>query len=221
MALTGRQRDPAAEFTEEGALMFTISVKANTQPAVDYLNSVAKGLGDRAIVSSLNKTMAQARTQMIRGITKEFAITYSKVAERLRIIKARKAGMQFSATLVGNPEGRNKRAMNLTYFVAAKATVKAWKKQAGKGGGFSRPQIQFRIKRGKGLTHIKGAFILNKAGQPVVRWDSRGKLVGVTTVGVPQMFMAKKVQVPIQQWIDSEFPRIFDREARYFLSTVK
>ena len=40
--------------------MFTINVKADVQPTIDYLNKLAKGIGDKAITSALNKTVTQA-----------------------------------------------------------------------------------------------------------------------------------------------------------------
>jgi hypothetical protein len=199
--------------------MFTFNIKANVQPTVNYLNRIAKGIGDKALTSALNKTMAQARTQMIRGITAEYNIKASDVRDRLRLARAKRAGMQFSATLFGNPAGRAKRAMNVIHFLE-KSTSLAQSRKRRKAGTLS--DLYFKIRRKGGPQRIEGAFIGNR-GRTVFKRTGKARLPiePVQTIGVPQMFQAKKVQVPIQQFITREFPRIFKHEADYFLSTVK
>jgi hypothetical protein len=198
--------------------MFTLNVKCDVQPTIDYLNRIAKDLGDKAIASALNKTIAQTRTQMIRGITGEYVIKAADVRERLQVHRAKRAGLAFTATLFGNPAGRAKRAMNVIHFVAQKATLRAYRKKGSTGG----PVLMVKIKRAGGAKPIAGAFIANN-GRTVFRrvGKSRLPIVPVQTIGVPQMFNAKKVQLPVQRWINENFPRIFDREVRYFLSTVR
>ena len=199
--------------------MFSISVKADTKPAVDYLNKIAKGLGDKAVTSALNKTMAQARTQMIRGITSEYAISAATVRERLQLKRASRAGMQFTATLIGNPAGRAKRAMNIIRFLEKSVSLAQARKRR-KAGTLG--ALRFKIKRAGGMQTIQGAFIGNN-GRTVFRRTGKARLPieAVSTIGVPSMFQARKVQIPIQRWISENFGRIFDRETRYFLSTIK
>lgn len=199
--------------------MFTINIKADVQPTIDYLNKLAKSLGDQVITSALNKTVAQARTQIIRGITSEYAIKAADVRERLQIQRASRAGMQFTATLLGNPAGRAKRAMNVIRFIERKVTL-AEARRRGKAGTLG--VLRFKIRRAGGMQTIAGAFIANN-GRTVFRRVGKGRLPiePVQTIGVPQMFQARKVQIPVQRWISENFPRIFDREVRYFLSTVK
>ena len=199
--------------------MFTLSVKCDVRPMIDYLNRVAKGLGDQAITSALNKTVAQAKTQMIRGITDEYNIKASDVRERLQVQRAKRAGMQFTATLFGNPAGRAKRAMNVIRFLE-RATSMAEARRRRKSGTLA--ALYFKIKRAGGKQTIQGAFIGNQ-GRTVFRRVGKARLPiePVQTIGVPQMFNARKVQIPVQQWIEREFPRIFEHEARYFLSTIR
>ena len=199
--------------------MFTINVKWDVRPMIDHLNRVAKGLGDQAITSALNKTAAQAKTQMIRGITAEYAISAALVRERLQVQRAKRAGMQFTATLVGNPSGTAKRAMNVIHFLE-RATSMAEARRRRKSGTLA--ALYFKIKRAGGKQTIQGAFIGNQ-GRTVFRRVGKARLPiePVQTIGVPQMFMARKLQIPVQEWITREFPRIFDHEMRYFLSTVK
>ena len=199
--------------------MFSINVKCDVQPTIDYLNRLAKSLGDQVIASALNKTVAQARTQMIRGITSEYAISAATVRERLQLRRASRTGMNFTATLIGNPAGRAKRAMNVIRFIERKVTL-AEARRRGKAGTLG--VLRFKIKRAGGMQTIAGAFIANN-GRTVFRRTGKARLPieAVSTIGVPQMFNAKKVQIPVQRWITENFPRIFDRETRYFLSTIK
>jgi hypothetical protein len=199
--------------------MFSINVKANVKPAVDHLNRIAKNLGDKALTSALNKTMAQVRTQMIRGITAEYAIKAADVRERLQLRRASRRGMQFTATLIGNPAGRAKRAMNVIRFLERSVSLAQARKRRKSG---TLGVLRFKIRRAGGLQTIKGAFISNN-GRTVFRRTGKARLPieAVQTIGVPQMFQAKKVQIPVQRWITANFPIIFRHEMAYFLSTVR
>lgn len=200
-------------------MMFTISVKTNVKPTVDWLNRISKGIGDRSIVSALNKTIAQVNTRMARAITAEYNIKSADVKARLRVQRARRAGLAFTATLQGNA-GSGKRAMNMVYFLERKVTLAEAKRR--RRGGTLR-DLRFKVRKRGGVKTVKGAFLLNVPGSPVMRRTGTGRsdFEPLRTIGVPSMFQAKKVQVPEQRWIDANFPRIFDREWRYFLSTVK
>jgi len=199
--------------------MFTLDVKADVQPKVAELNAIRAGLGDRAITSALNKTVAQAKTQIARGIGQEYALPSADIKERLAIQRASRSGMRFTAVLLGNPAGRAKRSLNVIRFLE-RSTSLAEARRRGKHGTIA--ELHFKIRRQGGKTTIKGAFIGNR-GRTVFRrtGDARLPIEPVQTIGVPQMFQAKKVQVPVQQWITVNFPRIFDAELRYYLSTVR
>ncbi len=199
--------------------MFTLNVKIDTKPVIDHLNAIKKGLGDQAITSALNDTAAQARTQMIRGITATYAIPASLVRERLSLSRASRNGLRFTATLIGNPNNRAKRSMNLIHFIEKSVTLAQAKKRR-KDDTLNTLRVQILKAGGKKL--LPGAFIGNK-GRTVFMRTGPGRLpiVPVQTVGVPQMFSAHKVQDPVTRWIRDNFPRIFESKAKYFLSTVK
>ena len=199
--------------------MFTLDVKAYVGPAIDYLNRLKAGLGDQVIVSSLNKTVAQASTQMARGISQTYNIKVSDVKSMLSIQRAKRAGKLFTATLVGNPFGTSKRSLNVIRFLEKVVTLAQARKRK-KAGTLN--QLQFQILRTGGKTLIHGAFIGNK-GRTVFMREGPGRLPikAVQTIGVPQMFQAKKVQLPVQQLITDNFPRIFDSEFRYYVSTLR
>jgi Prophage minor tail protein Z (GPZ) len=196
--------------------MVTLDVRADVKPAVDYLNRIAKGVGDKAIVAALNETMKQVKTQMSRRIRDEYNIDVTTVREKLVLKQASRKGQNFTAILVGNPAGRSRRSLNVIRFLRAGATKAATRRAKNN----LRADLRFRIKKSGGDKAIKGSFILNVPGSPVFE-RKNGKLVAVRTLGVPSMFQAKKVQVPVQRWIDANFPRIFRARMDYFLSTVK
>lgn len=199
--------------------MFELKVAGDDRPGIDYLYRVKAGLGDKALVSALNATASQARTQMIRGITREYKINASLVRERLQVQRAKRNGMQFTATLLGNPAGMKGRAMNLIHFVERVTTLASARKRRKQG---TLNDVYFQIRRTGGKQTIEGTFIANQ-GRTVFRrvGPSRLPIEPIQTIGVPQMFQAKKVQLPVQRWITDNFPRIWDHELRYYLSTVR
>ena len=154
---------------------------------------------------------------MIRGITASTPSLRQTVRERLQLQRASRTGMQFTATLIGNPAGRAKRAMNVIRFIEKSVSLAQARKRR-KAGTLG--ALRFKIRRAGGMQTIKGAFIGNN-GRTVFRRTGKARLPieAVSTIGVPQMFQARKVQLPVQRWITENFPRIFDREMRYFLRT--
>jgi hypothetical protein len=199
--------------------MFTLNIKADVQPIIRQLNAIADGLGDRAIVSALNKTTTQAKTQIARGIGAEYNLPASFIKERLSLQRARRAGFHFTAVLLGNPAGRAKRSMNVVHFLE-RSTLLAEARGRRKRGTIA--ELHFKIRRTGGKTTIDGAFLGN-AGRTVFKRVGKARLPiePVQTIGVPQMFMAKKIQLPVQAWISDNFPRIFAAELRYYLSTLR
>lgn len=208
--------------------MITVNIRADTQPFVNRMNDIKRGLGDRALVSALNKTIAQSKTRMQRAITAEYMVSASLVRERLRIARAsRKGGVTFTATLIGNPDsGGAKRALNLIHFVERKVTIAEAKRRR---KSETLAHIRFKIKRSGGLKTIlgstdgKGAAFIANQGRTVFRRTGRSRLPieAVTTVGVPQMFNTIKNIEMITAFMETTFGRVFESEAKYYLSTVK
>jgi hypothetical protein len=200
--------------------MFTLDVKADVQPTIAYLNRIKDGLGDQVIASTLNKTIDQTQTQMVRGIASTYNIKQTDIRQKLSKQRASRAGQRFTATLFGNPFGRARRALNVIRFLE-RVTTLAQARKRGKAGTLA--ELHFKILKAGGKSTIKGAFVLNVAGTPVFRRTGPGRkeIEPVRTVGVPQMFMAHKVQDPVQRWIPAKFAELFEDRMRYFLRTVR
>lgn len=203
--------------------MIEISVKHNIDEISRRLRAAQKEI-EAATQRAVNVTARGANTQMIDAISSEFNLTKSYVRERLRLRKATRKGRHaFEAVLIGNPYGRSKRAMNLIHFAQSKLTRaerSSWMRQQS-GSTLRNPQLQFKIKRVGGRVYVKGAFVGND-GRTVFkrRGDARLPIDPVQTVGVPQMFSTTKAQRKVQDWIKENFPRIFERELKYRMTTA-
>lgn len=200
--------------------MFRFDVRTQgVNETIARLNAIKSGLGDKCIARSLNDAAAKAKTAVTRNITSEYNIKASDIRDFITLTRANAAGVRFTAIVSGNPYGRRRRALNVTRFLDQRATLREWRK----GFGMKRPDLVVRIKRGGGARPIPHAFILNVAGNPVVErvGTGRGQLKGVLTIGVPQMFNARKVQIPVQRAVPLWFNESFGRNVRYFLSTVR
>lgn len=199
---------------------FDVTVRFNLDGLRARLNTIEKNLGDKAVVSALNKTAAQAKTRMSEAIRKDYNISAALVRERLRIRKAARGKFAtFSAFLIGNPEtGGRKRAMNLVHFLEKNAGAKAFRR----GAGWRLDQLRFKVKKTGGKNTLKGAFIGNK-GRTVFIREGAGRLPirAVRTIGVPQMFSTNKNIDMVKAWITANLPRIMQAEAKHYLSTIK
>ena len=66
-------------------------------------------------------------------------------------------------------------------------------------------ELRFKIRRAGGQKMIEGAFI---GGRTVFRRIGKDRLPieALATIGIPQMFTAKKINLPVQAWINGELP---------------
>lgn len=198
--------------------LFQVKVGLRIDGARARLNAAKRGLGDRATVSALNKTASQAQTQMSRVIRQDYNISASLVRERLRVRRAARRGeFTFEAALMGNANNQS-RAMNLIHFLERKTTLAEGRRRAKAG---TQNQLFFKIKKRGGKPTIPGAFIGNRGRTVFIREGlARLPIKPVQTIGVPQMFNTRKNRGAVEQFIRENFPRIYQREIAYYLSTV-
>lgn len=199
--------------------MFAVTVGLNINGARDRLNAAKKGLGDRATVSALNKTAAQAQTQMSKLIRADYNISASLVRERLKVRRATRRGeFVFEASLLGNPNNQS-RAMNLIHFLEKKTTL-AEGRRRGKAG--TQNLLFFKVKKTGAKINVTGAFIGNK-GRTIFKRVGKDRLPikAVSTIGVPQMFNTKKNRTTVEKFIRDAFPALFQREAAFYLSRAR
>lgn len=174
----------------------------------------------KAVPAALNKIVQKARTEMIRQISAEFALTQSEVRPRLRIFQASSKGGIFQASL--DPfAGSRSRAMNLIRFVERRVSIAAQRKRIKAGD----KQMRFMIRRGQGGKIIKGAFIGNRGRTvfqrvPGTTMSSRSQYSGtlhaeqikpVQTISIPSMFNTRRISRAVISRINRELPIEMDR----------
>lgn len=193
-----------------------LDIKTNFPEVQRSLRQLRSDIGGRAMVSALNKTMAQAQTQMGREITSEYRVSSAYVRERLRLKRAsfRDGQLSFTAELIGG--NGKKRAANMIAFLERSVTL-AQARKRGKEGTLN--QLRFQVRKAGGKKVITGAFIGNKGRTVFVR-TSKGRLPikAVSTIDVASMFNQKRINRAVVGAIQARFPSIFEREARFYVS---
>jgi len=167
------------------------------------LSRLGSQVYQQAAVRAMNNTVAKAKTAMSREIRSEFNLPASKVRDALRIKRA--SYSQGVARIEASLESpaRHGRAMNVIHFAAT---------QTAEG-------VTVKIKRVGGRKLIRSAFIANK-GRTVFQREGMARLPikPVQTIDVPQMFNTRRIKEVVLQMVRDEFPRQFEREARYYAS---
>lgn len=198
-----------------------LAIDSNFPEIARRLDRLAEDIASKAMASAVNKTIDQARTQMVREITSEYALKASEVRDRLRITRAsfRQGTLNITASLSA---ATGRRSINLIRFVESKVSMAEMRRRHKAEG--ARPQLRFRIKKGGALQTIPGAFIATANGGTFVA-QRVGKaaypIKAIQTIGVPQMFNSRRIKGAVIRAMETRFPEIADREIRYFLSNYK
>lgn len=207
-----------------------VQVDFDYSKVVSWVDTLSGNVVDMAKASALNKIAEQAKTQMTREITKEYAVTASYVRERLRVKRASAAAQRFimEASLAAVAPG-DRRAANLIRFVEKTVTMAAarQRRKAGeggtqtlRGGGVVNKalELRFKIKRSGPKKLIKGAFIGNKGRTVFIREGSkRLPIKALQTIDVPQMFNAKRINAVVVEMIQAKLPALMERELKFYL----
>jgi hypothetical protein len=204
-----------------------ITVRHNFPQVAAMLERMGADMGNKAMVRALNKTVDQGKTEMARGISKEFRISVGTAKDRLSVIPAinKNGVMRFEAKLEATKRGQG-RAMNLIAFVETSISMAQARKRikAGEGGSHALAnggrsahavQLRFQIKRSGGQKMKPGAFIGND-GRTVFIREGKGRLPikALNTIDVPQMFNARRINSVVKAVMLNRFQSNFNREAR-------
>jgi hypothetical protein len=188
-----------------------ISIRNNFPKVAAKLEQLGKDIGDKAMVRALNETVRQGKTAMARQISQEFRVKVGDAKDRLDVeyATAKGGGIRFSATLKATRATKG-RGMNLIHFVMGTPTRNKKGKLA---------QLKFQIKRTGGRKSIKGAFVARnrKTGGEAVfirEGKSRMPIKTLTTVDIPQMFNARRVNSVIRTIMQQRFEINFQRQLR-------
>ena len=207
----------------------TISMRTNFPAIARQLEALPEKIGNRALVRALNVCAEAGRPAMARQVSQEFRLTVSQVRERLSVVRAYARGtLRFEARLQASNKARG-RSMNLIAFTEKSVTMAAARKRmkAGEGGTHTLRngaqtrkalELRFQVKRGGGKKVITGAFIGNKGRTVFIReGKERTPIRALSTIDVPQMFNAQRINAPVRKVMIERFPAAFKRELRSVL----
>lgn len=181
--------------------MVQVSISHNFPEVQRQLDQLQKDIAGKALVSAVNKTIAQAKTAMSREIRSEFNLPASKVNDALRIVRANyRAGMFLVQATLESPAKRG-RSLNLANFDA---------RQTAKG-------VTFKVKKGGGRKLIPGAFIGNDGRTVFIRVGKpRLPIKPLQTIDVAQMFNTKRINSRVVETMKAKFPAVFAHEAQFY-----
>lgn len=187
-----------------------ISVEVRNMDKVqDALNTIQKGLREKAIGPALNRTAEKARAELARAIPEEYAVRAAEVRNAVSLRKARSGNLEATITVFGSTSRRG-RSMNLIHFLAAvQQAGKAMKTRGAKASKADlsalNRQLGFLIKRGGGLRKIDGAFVGNQ-GRTIFRRTGKARLPiePLQVIGFSQMFSSRKISTRIMTKIDAD-----------------
>lgn len=204
-----------------------INISTNFPDVARQLANLQKDIGEKAVASALNKTVALAKTAMSREIRREFNISTTAVNDSLRIRRA--TAVRSRLMLEASLESRSKRgrSLNLINFIERSVTMAAARQRmkGGEGGTYKLGnstvrkalELRFKIRRTGPKKVIKGAFIGNDGRTVFIReGSSRLPIKALQTVDVAQMFNTKRINARVVQMINTRFPAIFANDAKFF-----
>lgn len=183
-----------------------LKISTNFPQVQRKLNQLSDDIATRVSVSAVNKTLAQAQTEMSKQIRAEFNLTASKVREKLAIRRARFKLGRFlvEGELFSRDKSGRRRAINLINF----------------GARETQQGLTVKIKRTGGRTLAsKRGFIGNKGRTAFTRVGlKRLPIRPLQTIDVPQMFNTRRINAAVVRKINERFPVIFERELAFYLS---
>lgn len=209
--------------------MIKLNVRANFPQVMRELDRLPLEIGNKVLVRSLNGTVAKAKPEMAKQISREFMVTSAQAKDNLSIrnAKAKDGVYRFDAELMASNGGRG-RSMNLINFVEKVVSLAQQRKRVrgGEGGTYRLRgrevtkvlQLRFKIKRSGGMKVIPGGFIANDGRTMFIRvGKKRLPIEALSTIAMGQMFNTRRInEVVVQSMLDN-FVAQFNREKRTVL----
>lgn len=196
--------------------MIAIDIRTNFAVVERKLGALRKDIHDKALASAINKTIDLGRTQMVRTITDEFSVKAAYVRERLRVKRAspKQGRFRIEGSLIGGKAGA-KRSANIIAFVERSVTL-AEARRRKKAGTLDRLFVKVKRKAPRKALR-EGAFIGNK-GRTVFERVGKERLPikPVQVIDVAQMFNTKRINSVVRKMMETRFPGVFEREARFY-----
>lgn len=184
--------------------MVTLNISTNFEARIRALDQLREDIRQKALASALNKTVAQGKTAMARGIADEYNITVTAVKEKLYTRNARASQGKYGMFAVLGAETRGgKRSVNLIRF-QAKQTKK----------GLTAKQLKT-----KGQTLITRKGFIGNDGRTVFRRLGKARLpiAPIQGLDVSQMFNTKRVNAKVVAFMKAKFPEVLQREVAFYI----
>lgn len=203
-----------------------ISIRADF-PDIDAKLKRLGAEGTKALVRGMNATVVQGKKRMASSISKEFRVTVTEAASRLKVNAdtARPGVLHFEASLEATRRLKG-RSMNMIAFVEKAVSLNQARLRTNRGEGGKQTlrsggqvqkalQLRFQVKRTGGKKMIKGAFIANQ-GRTVFMRTSKGRfpIQALSTIDVPQMFNTTRINEAVRTVLLDRFEKNFNRELR-------
>ena len=201
-----------------------ISVRADFSQALRKLEQLPDKVQEKAVIATINRVAAKAKTEMKRQIGAEFNLKSTDINAQLRVSKANKSQTLVQAVLSSFGKRRGHTSRNVMMFdarqVVGTGRPKAVRVQfkdgswrtltIREGGG-----VSVNIKRNGGRKLIPHAFIANK-GRTVFIRNEDGTIKGVETIDIPNMFNTKRIYANVLEKIRTDLIAETDRSLKFF-----
>jgi hypothetical protein len=180
-------------------------------------DSISKTLVPAAVAAALNKTASMAQTQMARAISAEYMVGVREARERLKIRRATsKPGGLEAALYVERKYGRGQ---NIVRFVVGRKMTTAEMRRKSKAGTLK--PLMVKIKRTGPAKPLHGAFLGNEKRTVFRRvGEARLPIEGVTTIDIPEMFGARRINEAVRASIRQNLPRLLEHELQFRLKRM-
>jgi hypothetical protein len=182
------------------------------------LGEFADKVAAPAIAAALNKAADQAKTAMAREISAEYMLGVREVRERLKIRRATARAGGLQAALYVEPR-YGKKGQNVARFVVGRKMTTAEMRRKAKAGALK--PLMVKIKRNGPAKPLPGAFLGNDKRTVFRRVGaSRLPIEGVTTIGVEEMFGARRINEKVVRMIREKLPQLIEHELQFRLKRL-
>lgn len=175
-----------------------IDVRHNLGNVELFYKTLSGNVKSKALVRTLNRTATTVRAEASRQIRERYNLKSASAKERILVRNATAETLKAVIAASGRP-------IPIAEFSA---------RQSSRGA-------RFTIIKGKPQTLAHAFVATMRSGHRGVyqrRGSKRLPIAEKYTIGVPQMFTQRKILAALVTVAEERFPRVFEQEARYYLS---
>lgn len=199
-----------------------ISLKTDFPGLVQILKQLPDKIQKRVLVPALKDVSKIGRTQAIRNITREFNIDRATVSSSFnikveKVPSSKPTGIAYSAALIAS--SGNRRAFNVVRFIEKKTTIATARRRSKNS---TQNQLHIKVlKSGPFKSLGKNAFLGNKGRTVFRRIPGTKKIEPISTIGISQMFSARRINEPVAEKMKDSLLRYIDYSLVRILKNIK